>query len=660
MPQETDSSRRSYLRLVAAGFGTSAAAALAGCNGTNSQETAEGGGTDGDDSDGGDDSDSDTDTASQGDERLDKELRIPASTADSTLSQFTHLFSKPGLFFDTSAPEGHLIYEPLTLYNARKGEFEYFGAEDMSVDGETLRIKLAEDLKWHNGDDITAEDVAMEMKYGLAKDQAPADGNIWGPATAPPQVTGDYTIEIPLDGSYNEDLLLKQGWNSEVITLPPEFTRQWVEMADEATLDPNRNSHTDISREIAAKIAGGDPNPDDNVNTDIEPQASWGIDDYTSGLFKPVEVNAGEMTLELFEDHPDADNVNFTTITLVEIGEGQLVPQMRNGRINAARGQSINQASAQSLPDYWKNINRLASGGWNVTFRHTESIYTDHRIKQAFAHVIGNRSDDILANYGEFAGGAVPTDYSSIVGPARDRYSDLVDSFTTYGSLDRATALLEDAGYSKDGDTWTTPEGETFAPKLYVDSNDVRIGLAESVRGIMQSFGIQMEVVTQEGSVYWSQMPDSQLELMIEFWGNPDFPSPFFTLQRDLVGANAGYSNFAFDNDGNPTSHQVPPLGEPNGSMETVTGEDMRSMFDTLLSTSDQQEYQDTIRQLAWIRNQAVPNVPLVARRDVNFFDSNWGTWPDQENETYGGTAFPQLANMPYSLRKGLIEATDG
>jgi peptide/nickel transport system substrate-binding protein len=97
-----------------------------------------------------------------------------------------------------------LIFDGLTRYN-EAGELEPALAESWQVaeDGRSLQFALREDLTWHDGQPITANDVAFT--YGLIQDEAfpgpAALRQLWQAVTI--NVIDERTVEFTLDEPYS-------------------------------------------------------------------------------------------------------------------------------------------------------------------------------------------------------------------------------------------------------------------------------------------------------------------------------------------------------------------------------------------------------------------------------------------------------------------------
>jgi len=111
----------------------------------------------------------------------------------------------------------------------------------------------------------------------------------------------------------------------------------------------------------------------------------------------------------------------------------------------------------RSIPAKW---------GYGVVFNHDDPVFGDRAVRQAIAYVI-NR-EELVANAGprtkfpaSIPCGIAPKNIDQWLGDAKSNFND-------YGvgesDTESATEVLEEAGYSKSGDTWQTPTARTSAP----------------------------------------------------------------------------------------------------------------------------------------------------------------------------------------------------
>jgi peptide/nickel transport system substrate-binding protein len=100
------------------------------------------------------------------------EIKNPDTFIMATIGDIDSL--DPAYAYDTASGEAQqLIYETLIFYDgASTTEFVPMLATEwnMSSDGMTYRFKIREGVKFHNGDDLTPEDVEYTFERGMVQD----------------------------------------------------------------------------------------------------------------------------------------------------------------------------------------------------------------------------------------------------------------------------------------------------------------------------------------------------------------------------------------------------------------------------------------------------------------------------------------------------------
>ena len=82
----------------------------------------------------------------------------------------------------TATPGAQLFASPVRLNSDMEPEPYLAESWDESKDGKTVTLHLAEDAKFHDGQPVTAEDVAFSL--GVVKREHPFGANLFGPVTS--------------------------------------------------------------------------------------------------------------------------------------------------------------------------------------------------------------------------------------------------------------------------------------------------------------------------------------------------------------------------------------------------------------------------------------------------------------------------------------------
>src|SRR5690554_4513741 len=127
-----------------------------------------------------------------------------------------------------------LVYEYLFMYNPLKNEYRPYLAESGEwASSNVYVVKLRKGLKWNDGKDLTAEDVAFS--YELARDNALTYSPIWD-WLASVEVVDDYTLSFIFSEPRYEE------WNGELYQREIIPKHIWSEVpGDELMTLTNRN-----------------------------------------------------------------------------------------------------------------------------------------------------------------------------------------------------------------------------------------------------------------------------------------------------------------------------------------------------------------------------------------------------------------------------------
>lgn len=228
-----------------------------------------------------------------------------------------------------------------------------------------------------------------------------------------------------------------------------------------------------------------------------------------------------------------------------------------------------------------------------------------------------------------------------------------IDGLNTYETdPDAAAALLEEAGWTKDGDAWMTPAGEEAAfelifPAEFADWSAAGQALAQQ----LTDFGIAVEprAVTQ------TQQPidvdKGAFELAIQSWGNSNNPHPHFSyvtafFTRNTLAVNNGGEGIAF------------PLEQETDVAGAV---DLNELVVNSARGLDEEAQKADVTIMAQVFNELLPKIPLFERYGNNaaLEGVRVATWPADDD--------PIIQNSPYAdgiptmlIYQGLLEPFQG
>lgn len=505
----------------------------------------------------------------------------------------------------------YTIFGWLAKYAQDSDEWVPHLAEDWNFSGSSLTLNIDDSFVWHNGDPVTAEDVERKLRVEYAMGTSVAD------FIAGVDVPDETTVEIELQSETNETLLY-QNLLSLMVDTPESAFEEYV-----SDVSYDDGDYSGVQEEIV--------------------QFSW--DDPTGwGPFQFDDRTGQQLQLTKFDDHPNGDQINFDSLAyrFVENKQGKMQGYLSE-RIDGG-GMIPTEEVYEQLPDKYVDWEYNRGTGFALHFNQNTDVLQDVRVRKALSHVFSRES--MVAN-------------QSVVGPSQLEYDtgfhgdeetqrqyigDDLDQFTQYDDTEQATALLEDAGFSREGGQWIKPNGEPFQLTLKAASGFTawRVGTNEAARQLNE-FGIDAEFEQEQVSTYLSNtLPNGDFDIGASFVGEM-----IIHPVTDLTSAFYGYESFSPDI-GTPEEFSVPmPVGDESGSEETVN---VRELIREISSTSGE-ESSDLITQLSWVYNQTMPTFVVFTSYGFSFLNSE--KWSSPDDAITSEVAYP----FEFMLAKGQIQA---
>ncbi|WP_232700627.1 ABC transporter substrate-binding protein [Halobacterium wangiae] len=479
------SGRRRFLYALGSG---AAVTGLAGCTD---------GGGDGGDGYGGDDDDNGSDDSGNDDSGSDddnsgdgsNDLGTVIYTVNAELTEYD-----PSTNFDVTSLALSNVYEPLVWHNLDGNQETHPGlAKDWSVseDGLDWTFDLREGVTFHNGGEMTAEDVKFSLERTMEMGQGPAF--IWGPVDKI-EVDDDYTVSISLSSKAPLDLIASSQYGAWI------FSKEEVE------------SHGDTP----------------------EAQAEWfqqgneaGTGPYTIGNWE----RSSQLELSKFDDYWggwEGDHYSGAQLKIVNEASTN-IQLLQNGDVDILRNAPYSQLSSLENDDAI-DITQDTSfmqlyGLMHVEKEPTDDIHVRKAIRHAFPYEQG--VENILAGYGETNGSVIPN----------NMWGDNTDLEVPEFDLDVARDHLEQSKYdpsemslqfnfSSGHNTWRRA-------LLFLQENLKEIGVGE------------VNVDSLPSSTYFEQARNiDTAPNMTLFWWWPTYVTPYDYLYSmfHCAGENPIYS----------------------------------------------------------------------------------------------------------------------
>lgn len=355
------------------------------------------------------------------------------------------------------------IYDPLYVIDVNETRYYLADSYEVSEDGMQITVKLKEDLKWHDGEAITADDMIFTMDVCSDTNNGAGGTNI--------VILNDQPVKY----EKVDDLTVK-------VTLPMA-SASYADLLGGLTLIPEH-----VFEGNPSVVSAGEAN----------------MKGIGSGPYKVTEFKQDEyLLLEKYEDYymgaPSIDKVTFRIISDLSAQEVALM----NGEVNF-----MELANAPSVAKYEADPNftvvKYPEGRVNylAVNKFCETVQDPKVVEAVFAAL--NRDEIIAGAYGD----GMAESANSIFSNVNTFYDPSVEGYTQ--DVEKAKQLVKETGL--DSKTLT----------LYFNSE--RVYMKESAQIIQQQLknvGINLEVIPLESAGFFEKVfgTDGDYEFYLNGYG---------------------------------------------------------------------------------------------------------------------------------------------
>ena len=400
------------------------------------------------------------------------------------------------------------------------GQAESWDKETNDDGTVTYTFHLRDDIKWSDGQAVTAQDFEYSWKR-----------------LANPETAADYTYMIDMVKGYSE---VADG-SAEVDTLG-------VKAVDDTTLQIDLSYDCPYFEEIMAFPATYP------VRKDIvEGSDNWTFDPatyVTNGAYKLKEWSHNAYILmEKNENYYDYENLGPNTIKFALLDDSNAILKgYNNGELDFINNFPVDEvagllASGEiELGDY--------IGTYYACFNTEDETFSDPKVRKAFSLAIDrNYIVESVTQTGETpATGYVPNGVYDAEGPSGDDFRTVGGEYYSVSEDDyeknceEARQLLADAGY---------PNGEGFPTVEYLyNTDDKHKKIAEALQNMWQEqLGVTVNLDNQDWNVFLQNRKDGNFQIARNGWiADYNDPCSFLDMWYTDGGNNdAQYSNPDYD-----------------------------------------------------------------------------------------------------------------
>ena len=411
----------------------------------------------------------------------------------------------PNITSDSSSHEiGGLIYSNLVRTNKDlEVEGELAERWDVSKDELTITFYLRKGVKWHDGEEVTAEDVDFTYRYMIDPKTPTAYAESFRQVRKA-EVVDRYTYRVTYDKPYAPGLLSWGIWILPRHILEPA----WKAGVDLRTTQQNR-------RPVG------------------------------SGAYRFVEWKTGEKVVlesnhDYFEGRPYINRVVYRIIP----DPSTIFLELKAKDIDMAGLTPIQFRRQTEYPAFQKAFHRyqyLANAYTYLGFNLRDPRFQDKRVRQAIAHAIDKQEiiDGVLLGLGRQA-----------VGPYKPgTWWYKVDVKTFPFDPERAKALLAEVGWKPGSDGILEKDGKPFSFTIRTNQgNLVRQQTAEIIQRRLMAIGIDVKIHVVEWAAFLNTfIRKRDFEAIILGWGLGTDPDQYEIWHSSKTGSeelnHISYSN---------------------------------------------------------------------------------------------------------------------
>ena len=508
---------------------------------------------------------------------------------------------------------GDLIYEPLGMYYWASGEWLPLLATEWAFleDGETFEIKLREGVVWSDDTPFTAAD--YESTLWCLRIMS---NTLWQYIDEV-NVVDDYTVQLHMS---TPSTVVERYAIRTANPRPASVYGEWSDRAKEL-------------------FAGG--------MTLDDPEGKQLLDQFNqfrpenvpaTGPFviDPNSITSSQMTMTKNDKAWNADQVKFDRIvnyngetdTISAVVLAGEVDYATHGFAPATEAEFANQGIRVLRPPVYSGPSILINYG-----RHGETL-GDKKVRQAIAHAVNREQNGTVSLADSGIAVQYMTGMSDNIVPQWVN-EDAIGTLNQYEyDQELATSMLEEAGWTKEGDVWTMSNGEEarfelIFPAEFADWSASGTDLAEQ----LTNFGIIVEPVAVTHTQQPIDVDQGNFDLAIRGWGSSNNPHPHFSYTTAFFTHNT----LAINNGGEGTQFPLVQETEVAGEvdLDELTVQSVRGL--------DEQEQIDQLTTIAQVYNELLPNIPLFERYGNNaaLEGVRVEAWPADDD--------PILQNSPYA-----------
>ncbi|ELY41797.1 extracellular solute-binding protein family 5 [Natronorubrum tibetense GA33] len=496
------------------------------------------------------------------------------------------------------------LYSSAFVYTPNTDELHAEGVADYDIDGNELWLEYRDDWYWHNGDEVTTEDVSIGFDYHFwlqEADGARESGLLEDDGFV---VESDKTATMV----FRDDIPQSRFWATDSLVREPYAA--------------NRTRHADWHDELGSVDATSDEwlelwEEFTNDEDQFYPPVGNGPVEY-------VEHSDTSLTLERFDDHFAAETLDFTGMRL-DYHEDEFLAFIEGQIDYTDVGMPVEPEDEGLMPDDYDYYGQDQLRQAVLKFNNGHDLHGDTRptwdvnIRKAIEYTFDRDAFTSAMPYGyeplEFPWDGLPDE---IVEGQSDEFLamlDDVDFETRDHDEDRAKELIDASeNYSYDeseeivvcenGDANSDP-GEQATIQI-LSRQDIRLDIAQICESELSAFGWDVTINAVDSGAESERRRGGEYDFKTDTTGVRTLPSHL----NDWVRLE--------DRQHTPRTFEVPwPPGDADGDSHDWDHRDAYSRFLSTPADASDEDWGEYLIEAAWVWNQTVPSILIASLQDV-------------------------------------------